>query len=555
MRRLFVTFILLACGLSAPAAQAATGEYTVHACKYPDNTTATFQEANLSDANSFGWGLRASTPTSTSCAGGGTMKVGNPGLDLNLNEWIFKVPTGARIKSFTVDRNLNAHSAANTSSKYYLVANTVANSQSDLNLIAGTFTPSGQVFQACRAPGVLIGSYPDCGQLNGVYTFTPSNPTAANFLHVIEWCDRGDSPGASCSSSETIINRAAVTLLDPNAPAGAILDSSNGAGNLKGPDLGTRDFAVVASDPESGLLSAEMRINGKTVLGPKSFNEANAECSDKYSGAGGEGYDYNLPRPCPATGAVNFTYDTGQLPVGTHQIDVIITDAAGNQTVLGREITVPGDRTSTPEIFIWEKTAPPAQCSDGLDNDGDGKIDTEDPACHSDNNPNNPDSYLPNRDSETRQCSDGIDNDNDKKIDIKDPACHTDGDPKNTKSYDPNKDDEVDSLCTSVTAKFQPGEFEKRYTRVSRTGKTAITYRGKAKKHSGKSLPRIRIRGKLTGSKGCVAYWRIGKTQRLISKRTSNGAFTEFYFEGMKGGTTSFKARKNSVKLYVKRAR
>lgn len=41
-----------------------------------------------------------------------------------------------------------------------------------------------------------------------------------------------------------------------------------------------------------------------------------------------------------------------------------------------------------------------AQCSDKVDNDGDGVIDSADPGCHSDGNANNPASYNPNDDSE-----------------------------------------------------------------------------------------------------------------------------------------------------------
>lgn len=40
------------------------------------------------------------------------------------------------------------------------------------------------------------------------------------------------------------------------------------------------------------------------------------------------------------------------------------------------------------------------ECSDGIDNDGDGKIDAADPDCHTDGDANNPDSYDPNDDSE-----------------------------------------------------------------------------------------------------------------------------------------------------------
>ncbi len=40
------------------------------------------------------------------------------------------------------------------------------------------------------------------------------------------------------------------------------------------------------------------------------------------------------------------------------------------------------------------------ECSDGIDNDGDGRIDIADPECHTDGNPDNPQSYDPNDDSE-----------------------------------------------------------------------------------------------------------------------------------------------------------
>lgn len=41
-----------------------------------------------------------------------------------------------------------------------------------------------------------------------------------------------------------------------------------------------------------------------------------------------------------------------------------------------------------------------AQCSDGTDNDGDGLVDSDDPGCHSDKDPRNDTSYLPNKNSE-----------------------------------------------------------------------------------------------------------------------------------------------------------
>ncbi|WP_034267315.1 choice-of-anchor P family protein [Haloechinothrix halophila] len=74
------------------------------------------------------------------------------------------------------------------------------------------------------------------------------------------------------------------------------------------------------------------------------------------------------------------------------------------------------------------------ECSDGVDNDGDKKTDfPDDPGCESSED----DSEAPNP-----ECSDGVDNDGDKKVDEDDPECHTDGDATNPDSYDPRDDDE-----------------------------------------------------------------------------------------------------------------
>jgi len=49
-------------------------------------------------------------------------------------------------------------------------------------------------------------------------------------------------------------------------------------------------------------------------------------------------------------------------------------------------------------------------------------------------------------------CSDGLDNDEDELIDSADPGCHTDGDPNNPDSYDPDDDDETNpvDLCLNL---------------------------------------------------------------------------------------------------------
>jgi hypothetical protein len=80
-------------------------------------------------------------------------------------------------------------------------------------------------------------------------------------------------------------------------------------------------------------------------------------------------------------------------------------------------------------------------CSDKMDNDEDGLIDSADPACHTDGNVNNPNSYNPAGTTEVNSsavCSDGKDNDDDGLIDSLDPVCHSDGNANNIDSWNPN---------------------------------------------------------------------------------------------------------------------
>jgi len=74
------------------------------------------------------------------------------------------------------------------------------------------------------------------------------------------------------------------------------------------------------------------------------------------------------------------------------------------------------------------------QCRNGVDDDGDALIDRADPGCWT--NVTNPATYDPNRDNEkaaTSQCQDGIDNDGDGAIDLADFSCGGDK-RKNTES-------------------------------------------------------------------------------------------------------------------------
>jgi len=129
----------------------------------------------------------------------------------------------------------------------------------------------------------------------------------------------------------------------------------------------------------------------------------------------------------------------------------VFTLQVGTMSVLKETTAASESLTVAPEAA--------AQCSDGIDNDGDGLIDAADPGCHSDGNAGNPASYVPTDNDENNppadaggsgddddkaQCSDGRDNDGDGVTDADDPGCHTDGNANNPDSYDPDDDSEAD---------------------------------------------------------------------------------------------------------------
>ena len=139
------------------------------------------------------------------------------------------------------------------------------------------------------------------------------------------------------------------------------------------------------------------------------------------------------------------------------------------------------DGSAATQVIRTVNVSPLPQCSDEEDNDEDGLTDSADPACHTDGDPENSESYDPNLNDESNdpipacadgvdndedgltdladpgcessddddefnppQCSDSSDNDDDGLTDSADPACHTDGNAQNSESYDPSLNDESD---------------------------------------------------------------------------------------------------------------
>ena len=138
-------------------------------------------------------------------------------------------------------------------------------------------------------------------------------------------------------------------------------------------------------------------------------------------------------------GTVNQVVDLVDPVLGTLGATLI----ANEQVRTGNSISINALRLTIPGIIevtiahtevTGATCAPVTQCSDGIDNDGDGKIDF----------PNDPECKSADDDSEAPECSNGKDDDGDGKIDRADPGCYHNG--RLTGNYDPNDDNEADLL-------------------------------------------------------------------------------------------------------------
>lgn len=180
------------------------------------------------------------------------------------------------------------------------------------------------------------------------------------------------------------------------------------------------------------------------LISSTTANQYRSDVAQLYSACQGSG-DHGFTVPIPKT-----LYDNKPRTISAYVYDL---DTGGHN------VTLPNAKTIQCAF----------QCSDGKDNDADGLIDTADPGCHSDGNPENSNSYVPTDDDETHSiisnpqpptldvestspspsiipntpdCSDGVDNDGDGLVDSQDPGCHTDGNTNNSNSYTPGDSDE-----------------------------------------------------------------------------------------------------------------
>ena len=171
----------------------------------------------------------------------------------------------------------------------------------------------------------------------------------------------------------------------------------------------------VASDP----AHAAVRVDLAARLAPKKGLAITSTWAPPY--AIGAPYAFAI-QSWGVRGAPNWSVSQGALPPGlaldpaTGVVAGVATQVTPSAVTLRLADSALSPQTGLPYRHEASFVFGPPACSDGVDDDGDGKIDfPNDPGCASANDASELDASKP--------CDDGVDNDGDGKVDTADPGC------------------------------------------------------------------------------------------------------------------------------------
>ena len=327
---------LAACALAAPSG-ASAGTFTALSC----------HDAAGSAIGTRGWGIDPPTgdyPTGNymtfgdSCAGGGAGAFGlSMGPDPTANyvngdgdAMTYSVPAGLTILGYSL--SLDAYGAP-------------------CAVVSGQCTDGfGQVWVNHTGEGDPNYDYRNLGYGRQEQTVSESELSGVNSVTVDVSCDPGQDPSYECPGSsaggpeaQALVSAGSFTLLDSTVPTVAnVTGSLVAGGTLTGSD--TVNFT--ASDTGGGIYSASALVDGRQVVGE--VPNTNSGLCVNLAPASSITMAFAASQPCPSTENVSLTVNTSQLSAGQHHLQVLVTDAAGNQTIAyDGTITVGGSSSST----------------------------------------------------------------------------------------------------------------------------------------------------------------------------------------------------------------
>jgi hypothetical protein len=134
------------------------------------------------------------------------------------------------------------------------------------------------------------------------------------------WCDEGSSCPGSGTSADIALTSFRADITDRFAPVVSDVHESGSTVRFDATDTGVGVFRAVA---EARVAQA----GAWTELGHALIGSCSPLGETAYR------YEFDTPQPCPLhTDAASLAVDEASLPVGTHDLRVVVEDAAGNRT-------------------------------------------------------------------------------------------------------------------------------------------------------------------------------------------------------------------------------
>jgi hypothetical protein len=173
--------------------------------------------------------------------------------------------------------------------------------------------------------------YRNLGYGAATTTVSASDLNDVNYVTVGVGCDPGQDPSYPCQGSaepeaQALVSGGYFTLQDATVPSVTNVSGSLIAG---GTLTGSDAIEFTASDSGGGIYSATALVDGRTVA--QEVPSTNGGSCVNLTPAGTT-MTFPAPQPCPTAENVSLSLDTMQFSAGTHRLQVIVEDAAGDTT-------------------------------------------------------------------------------------------------------------------------------------------------------------------------------------------------------------------------------
>jgi hypothetical protein len=173
--------------------------------------------------------------------------------------------------------------------------------------------------------------YRNLGYGAAASTVSASGLSGVSTVSIGVGCDPGQDlsypcPGSADPEAQALVSSGSFTLLDSTVPSVANVSGSLLAG---GTLTGAATITFTASDSGGGVYSATVLIDGHRVV--REVPDSNGGLCVNLAPPSNATMAFAAPQPCPATEDISIPLDTAQFPAGQHHLQVVVTDAAGEE--------------------------------------------------------------------------------------------------------------------------------------------------------------------------------------------------------------------------------